>query len=61
MQEDEALNATLDVQGDLDYVSLTVGTSSTFAGVQQIVPPMSVEQDYLQQIKKLTFFHERLL
>ena len=50
MQEDEALSATLDVQGDLDYVSLTVGTSSTYAGAQHIVPPMSVEQDYLQRI-----------
>lgn len=50
MQEDEALSATLDVQDNLDYVSLTVGTSSTFAGAQHIVPPMSVEQDYLQQI-----------
>lgn len=49
MQEDEALSATLDVQDNLDYVSLTVGTSSTFAGAQHIVPPMSVEQDYLQQ------------
>lgn len=50
MQQDEALGAALDVQAELDYVSLTVGTSSTFAGAQHIVPPMSVEQDYLQQI-----------
>ncbi len=50
MQADEALAATLEVQGALDYISLTVGTSSTFAGAQHIVPPMSVEQDYLQAV-----------
>ncbi|MCP4791370.1 MAG: FAD-dependent oxidoreductase [Gammaproteobacteria bacterium] len=50
LQADEALSAAQALQDELDYISMTAGTSNTYAGAAHIVPPMSVAQDYLQNL-----------
>ncbi|HCH23686.1 MAG TPA: oxidoreductase [Oceanospirillaceae bacterium] len=47
---EEALAAAVAMQDKLDYISLNGGTSNNFAGAVHIVPPMSVPQDYLQDL-----------
>jgi 2,4-dienoyl-CoA reductase-like NADH-dependent reductase (Old Yellow Enzyme family) len=44
---DEALAACVALEGDLDYVNVTTGTSATLGGAVHIAPPMAFAPGYL--------------
>jgi len=44
---DEALAACVALEGDLDYVSVTTGTSATVGGAVHIAPPMAFAAGYV--------------
>lgn len=45
----EALAACVAVQGDLDYVNVTTGTSASLGGAMHIAPPMAFAPGYVAQ------------
>jgi len=47
LQEDEALQACVALQDQLDYVSLVAGTSASLGGAVHIAPPMAFPAAYL--------------
>lgn len=47
IQSEEALQAALALEHQLDYISITTGTSNTLAGAIHIAPPMTLKHAYL--------------
>ena len=47
IQSEEALQAALALEHQLDYISITTGTSNTLGGAIHIAPPMTTEHAYL--------------
>tara|TARA_B110000503_G_scaffold64536_1_gene101687 strand:+ start:2035 stop:3927 length:1893 start_codon:yes stop_codon:yes gene_type:complete len=47
IQSEEALQAAVALEHQLDYISITTGTSNTLGGAIHIAPPMTIEHAYL--------------
>ena len=47
IQNEEAIQAALALEHQLDYISITTGTSNTLGGAIHIAPPMTTEHAYL--------------